>query len=76
MCAHSLEHQQCHLNREVTAGREGNVPLCSALMRPHLDYCVQAWGPQHKDVGLLEWIQRATNMFIGLEHLSSEERMK
>lgn len=47
------------INREVAMGREGIVSLCSALMRPHREYCIQAWGPQHKnDVGLLEWVQR------------------
>ena len=37
-------------------------------MRPHLEYCVQAWGPQYRrDMELLERV---------LEHLPYEERLR
>lgn len=54
------------------------IPLYKSLVRPHLEYCVQAWRPHLvKDIQLIEAVQhRATKCVEGMSVLSYEERLR
>jgi len=80
-CAYSLEGQLFpgqQQNSRVGRERGVIVPLYSAFVGTHLEYCVQAWDLQYrKDTELLELAQRrATKIIRGLKHLPHEGRLR
>ena len=54
------------------------IPLYNAIVRPHLEYCIQAWNPYlRKDSDMLEKMQRgAIKLIPELRDLRYEERLK
>ena len=54
------------------------VPLYKSLVRPHLEYCVQAWRPYlQQDINNIEGVQRRmTKMMREVEEEEYEQRLK
>ena len=59
-------------------GKKLIITLYKAVVRPHLEYCIEAWRPyRKKDIDTLERIQRrATKIIPELRDFNYEERLK
>ncbi|CAM4600555.1 unnamed protein product [Lepidochelys olivacea] len=67
----------CISRRIASRLREVIIPLYSALVRSHLDYCVQFWAPHYrKDVDNLERVQRKATSIRRLWHVTYKDWLR
>ena len=67
------------INRNVSyKSKDVITKLYNSYVRPHLEYCIQAWRPYHRgDIDMLEKVQRrATKLIPSLRRLSYEDRLR
>lgn len=68
-----------HCIRQNTSSRltEVILPQYSALVRPHLEFCIHFWALQYKrDMDILRRVQQgAIKIIKGLDHLAHEESL-
>ena len=66
------------LHVDVILDEKSNMAAHKTIVRPHLEYCIQAWRPyRKKDIDILERVRRrATKMIQKLRNISYETRLK
>ena len=64
--------------QHCTRDKNTIVRLYKSLVRPKLEYCIQAWNPSLiKDIELLEQVQhRATKLIPEIAHMPYHDRLK
>ena len=69
------------MNKRTFVNRDSKIilKLYQSLLRPKLEYCVQAWRPYLKDIDVLEKVQKRVTRLMTKDRsfvLSYEERLQ